>query len=633
MAFTSSLSGTRAVTISVIDGPIDFSHPCFAGAAITVAHGDNPAGGANCRATLHGTHVASIIFGQSSSPVEGIAPGCRGISVPVFRASREAIGCSQIELARAILLSLELSSDVINISGGQLDFSKEPEQFLQEALARCEDRGVLVVAAAGNDGCDCPHTPASCPTVLSVGAADADGRPLPLSNWNAAYRKNGLLAPGRGIRGAVPGGGVARLSGTSFAAPIVSASAALLICEQLARGERRDALAIRAALLASAIHCPTTQSDRGRDTAGALNVAGASRILKQGREGMSASDNHYGSNQPSAVLGLVATNSRELAVQAAEHDVPNLPSPLTQQLPVGGITAACGSDGNCSCKGTPKNTCGCGVQPSPMPATQIVYALGNLGYDFVTESRRDSMLQYLLKPNEAFTEKKLINYLLDTDKSAGEVERLIWTLKIDGTPVYAIRPVGAFAYAGYAKLLKMLSGQIDGKISLVAVPGFAAGRTLLLSGESVPTLYPVVKGMAPWDITGVVATALQAADTEPRLSAEKFLREYTEMASRRFRNLGVLGRDRALNFASMSAGRVLEIVEGTGGLDLVLDDIEVSRSAACRAGSECYDVRVKLFVPSDVTSAIRVFQFTVDVSDAVPVSIGDVSAWSERPRS
>jgi len=629
MAPLARILGTRAVTISVIDGPIDFTHPCFLGAAVTVAHSDNPPGGVSCQATLHGTHVASIIFGQSRSSVEGIAPGCRGISFPVFRASREAIGCSQTELARAILLSLELSADIINISGGQLDFSKEPEQFLQEALTRCEEHGVLVVAAAGNDGCDCPHTPASCPTVLSVGAADEAGRPLPLSNWNASYRENGLLAPGRGILGAAPGGGVARRSGTSFAAPIVSASAALLICEQIARGERRDALAVRAALLASATHCPAGQSDRSRDTAGALNIAGASHLLKQGRETMIASDIHPESPQLDAVLGVVAGNAREPALQTAEYGSPSLPPLPTERR----IEAACGSDGSCSCKGEPKDLGGPSAQPAGLPATQIVYALGNVGYDFGTESRRDSMLQYFLKSNEAFTEKKLVAYLLDAEKSAGEVERLIWTLKIDGTPVYAIRPVGAFAYAGYAKLLKLLSGQLDGKIALVAVPGIAAGRTLLLSGESVPTLHPVVKGMIPWDVAQVVGAALVSADTEPRLRAEQFLREYTDMVSRKFRNLGVMGRDRALNFASMSAGRVLEIVDRTGGLDLVLDDIEVSRSAACRTGSECYDVRVKLFIPSDVTSAIRVFQFTVDVSDAVPVSIGDVSAWSERPRA
>ena len=58
----------------------------------------------------------------------------------------------------------------------------------------CEDNNVLVVAAAGNDGCACLHVPAAVPSVLAVGA---DGKPLETSNWGEAYRSNGILAPYR----------------------------------------------------------------------------------------------------------------------------------------------------------------------------------------------------------------------------------------------------------------------------------------------------------------------------------------------------------------------------------------------------------------------------------------------------
>ena len=77
--------GDSRVAIAVLDGPVDLAHPAFAGASIEVAEAVAPARPtAGGRATLHGTAVASVIFGQhgGGSPVSGIAPRCRGIIVP-----------------------------------------------------------------------------------------------------------------------------------------------------------------------------------------------------------------------------------------------------------------------------------------------------------------------------------------------------------------------------------------------------------------------------------------------------------------------------------------------------------------------------------------------------------------------
>jgi hypothetical protein len=58
----------------------------------------------------------------------------------------------------------------------------------------------------------------------------------------------------------------------------------------------------------------------------------------------------------------------------------------------------------------------------------------------------------------------------------------------------------------------------------------------------------------------------------------------------------------------------------------------VLKSPSCRSGSECYDVQLKMFTPSDTTASLHIFQFTLDVSDTIPVNIGDVSSWRERPK-
>jgi subtilisin family serine protease len=117
--------------------------------------------------------VASLIFGSHDGPVRGVAPGCRGLLAPVF--SGDSAGglspCSQVELARALLQALEAGACVINVSGGQFTPSGAAHPLLADAAAQCASRGALIVAASGNDGCECPHIPAALPGVLAVGSA------------------------------------------------------------------------------------------------------------------------------------------------------------------------------------------------------------------------------------------------------------------------------------------------------------------------------------------------------------------------------------------------------------------------------------------------------------------------------
>ncbi|TAG85989.1 MAG: peptidase S8, partial [Oscillatoriales cyanobacterium] len=238
--------GNNSICIAVLDGPVDRNHPCFQGADLTylptLVKGEAQTNG---NMSIHGTHVASIIFGQPGSSVEGIAPRCKGIIVPIFADDR--LKTSQLDLARGIEQAVNAGAHIINISGGQLTEIGEAEGWLESAVQLCNDNNVLIVAAAGNDGCNCLHVPAALPAVLAVGAMDDFGRPLNFSNWGETYNNQGILAPGENILGAKPGGGTSRLSGTSFASPIISGVAALLLSLQIKQGETPDPSKVREA--------------------------------------------------------------------------------------------------------------------------------------------------------------------------------------------------------------------------------------------------------------------------------------------------------------------------------------------------------------------------------------------------
>ncbi|MFF5143773.1 S8 family serine peptidase [Streptomyces sp. NPDC013157] len=282
-----TLLGDPAVRVAVLDGPVDFTHPCFAGAdlkRLTTLVTD--AGGTGSM-SLHGTHVTSLLFGQPGSPVAGLVPRCRGLLLPVFRDSPDGrpSRVPQLDLARAVEQAVEAGAHVINISGGERSADGRAEAMLARALRLCEDSGVLVVAAVGNDGCDCLQAPAATPSVLAVGATDGHGDALDINNWGAAYRANGVLAPGRDIAGAAPGGQVVALTGTSFATPVVTGVAALLVARQIAEGSKPDPLAAGRAILAAADRPPCGPDDAPRCRrllGGRLNTAQAFDLISKG---------------------------------------------------------------------------------------------------------------------------------------------------------------------------------------------------------------------------------------------------------------------------------------------------------------------------------------------------------------
>jgi len=588
-------------------------------------------------ASQHGTHVASVIFGQHDSPIRGISPNCRGLIIPVFSDGREGglAPCSQIDLARAITQAVEQGANIINISGGQLAASAESDKLLANAVRLCQENNVLIVAAAGNDGCDCLHIPAALESVLAVGAMDIQGNPIGFSNWGKAYQSQGILALGENILGAIPGGGTATKTGTSFATPIVSGIVALLLSIQLKRGAKPDPHTIRDALLQSVLPCNQSRNlDNRRCLAGTLNIPGAYTLITKGEinpmsneksgevmlqpsEADNAIEQFQADEAINFALEQAIPQSLAIGVQAAEAR-PSMPTAIS----MGASPMMVNPSSKTTAFVTPSECASCSGGGSP----QMVYALGELGYDFGSQARLDSLIQAIFpnNPPRGIPEDVLLNYLSENPYYA---QSLIWTVELDATPIYAIVPSGPFAGVVYERLREFLTDQT---VERVSIPGYSAGGVRLMSGQVVPAIIPEVRGMYSWSVNALLDAVIEPSTPEAdREALSNQIREVLDRIYYDYRNLGVTPQERALNYAATNAFQISVAISQETLNDRVIEAIDVVKSPICRPDSDCYDVKLRFFDPENLQRSRTVKRFTIDVSDVIPVTIGRMRSWSE----
>lgn len=574
----------------------------------------------------HATHISSTILGQHSSPAPGIAPNCTAINIPIAFDSDNFI--SPVNLTHAINTALKWGANIIHIAACHPTQTGVTPDLFARAVKQCQDNNILIVAPAGNDKGECWCIPAIIPGVLTVGAMRDDGQPFKFSNYGGDYQNKGVMANGENILGAQPGTDEPiREKGTSCAAPIVTGISALLMSMQLQRGEKLNAEAVRQAILNSAIPCdPEEVEEPERCLRGKLNLPGAYQLLTgetlirvvpsytshlQIEQAMS-------SDKPLRIYAPVtaAAVATEIANSQTATIVPT--TSLTTSQPNDGITASL--------------------------KTNLVYALGTLGYDFGSEARRDSFKQ--LMPNVAidgitvpanpYDARQMASYL---EQRPTEGKSLIWTLNQELTPIYAIDPKGAFAADVYETLQAILAGQVQPQdsedyVERVSFPGRLTDRTIeLFSGQVVPVVtLPNIRGMYGWKINNLVSAAIESVATQEIGTDEVRLRRSLNSFLHRIyydlQNLGQTSKDRALNFAATNAFQAASSFSEAVSSGMELDSIEVEKSPFCRLDSDCWDVKLKFFDPENGSRAKRVYLFTIDVSYIIPVTLGEVRSWS-----
>jgi subtilisin family serine protease len=230
-------TGIPEVKIGLIDGPVVTQHPDLVGERLREIARKNGAActQANSTACLHGTFVAGILSAKRNSPAPAICPDCTLLIRPIFAeaaSGREHMpSATPQELAAAIIECIDAGARVINLSLALAQPSIKGEQALEEALNQAIRRGVIVVAAAGNQGTLGSSAITRNPWVIPVVACDLAGKPMNESNLGGSIGRRGLSAPGNGVTSLGAEGRPLTLRGTSVAAPFVTGTSALLWSE------------------------------------------------------------------------------------------------------------------------------------------------------------------------------------------------------------------------------------------------------------------------------------------------------------------------------------------------------------------------------------------------------------------
>lgn len=229
----------------------------------------------------HGMACAGIIGARGEAIPPGLAGDCSLLPIRVLGAARlagktAAVGLGAIsDIDMGMKMAIELGAKVLNLSFGTADAALAPgaakphADIIQYALLR----GCVLVAASGNSGKEERYWPAAYDGVIAVGSVGADGRPSRFST-----RGDHVALSAAGERVATCGlTGYQLATGTSFAAPFVTATAALMVSRAQRRSYPLSAEEVRALLVQSATPWPDKQT-RGYG-AGILNAAAALEAL------------------------------------------------------------------------------------------------------------------------------------------------------------------------------------------------------------------------------------------------------------------------------------------------------------------------------------------------------------------
>jgi len=256
-----ALATGRDILIAVIDTALDTEHRELRGAIV----GRFDAVKTEFHPLPHGTAMAGAIVAHGR--LMGVAPSARILAVRAFDASEAGTRATTTRLLDSLQWTATSGARVVNMS-----FAGPDDPGLRAMIASLHQKGLVLIAAAGNDGPQAPPAyPAAYPGVIAVTATDMDDHLLRVANHGSYVA---VAAPGVDIFVAAPNSGYDFTSGTSIACAHVSGLAALL----LERNPRLTPDAVAATLIHTAHRLGTQARD---DSFGAGLVDAYEAVLEQ----------------------------------------------------------------------------------------------------------------------------------------------------------------------------------------------------------------------------------------------------------------------------------------------------------------------------------------------------------------
>lgn len=230
------VSAGQGTTIAVLDSAPALQHSELG--AVKLIPADDSEDATAPLTAVHGTLIAGVIGATHGNGIgiSGIAPGARIVAIPVC--TPQLVGgsdrCPLFDVLLGIDAAWSTEAQILNIS---LVGPSNP--LLERAVARTDRLGMLVVAAAGNEGTDQPRYPAAYPSVIGVGAIDQDGDRYSRTNSGLGVD---VYAPGVEILSTRPPNSFAFGDGTSLAAAHVSGALSIVLGSGATPAEARAAL-------------------------------------------------------------------------------------------------------------------------------------------------------------------------------------------------------------------------------------------------------------------------------------------------------------------------------------------------------------------------------------------------------